>query len=134
MRNRRGELDITEPVSTNALLRDFDTTAVTYHPFMFNPFILAAVTLPVLLGAKDGLTKETLRFRTKRTVVNSFCFLNLTAATRPFLRTDKGSICCLGGISTSTTGLLRLIFNLIRRGYLYGDAVKCCVHQFPFFF
>ncbi len=132
MRDRCGKLDISEPISANALLCDFNTTAVTYQPFVFNPFILTTVTLPILLWSKDSLTEETLRFRTKGAVVNSLRLLDLATTTCPFLGADKRVIHCLGGIPTFATGLLRLIFNLIGRGYLYGDAVKCRVHQFSF--
>ena len=129
MRNGRGELDIAEPVSADALLCNLNAAAVAYHPFMFNAFILTAVALPVFLGSEDRFAEKPFRFRTEGTVVNSFCFLNLAAAAGASLWAVKGSIRSVSGFPIFATGFLRRVLDLIRRGYFYGDAVKCRVHQ-----
>ena len=133
MRNRSGKLDITKPFPADALLCNFNATTVTDYTLVFNTLVLTTVTFPILLRSEDRLTEKPFGFRSKGTVINCFCLLDLAAVTCAFLRAYKGTICSVGRVPTSTTGLLRRVFNLLRRSYLYGDAVKCRVHQFSFF-
>jgi len=48
---------------------DLDSTAITYNTFISDPFILAAVTLPIPHRPKNLFAKKAVLFRLERTVI-----------------------------------------------------------------
>ena len=58
-----GQFNMTHALTAHGRLGDFHPAAVTDNAFISDALILPAVTLPVFLGAKNTLTKETVPFR-----------------------------------------------------------------------
>src|SRR5581483_100000 len=79
------ELDMTHTFTADLGKGYFNAAPVANDVFVLNPFILSTITFPVLGWTEDPLTKKSISFRFKSTVVNSFRLLNLTMGPGPDL-------------------------------------------------
>jgi len=62
------EFNVPHALAANPGMGDFDATTVTHDTFMFDPFIFAAITLPVAIGPKNPFTEQSTFFRLERPV------------------------------------------------------------------
>src|SRR5690606_19667149 len=79
--HRGGQLNVAHPLAADAAVSHLHAAAVTDHPLVLHPAILAAGAFPVLLRTKNPLAEQTVAFRTIRTVVNRLGLLDF--AERP---------------------------------------------------
>ena len=69
MRHRAGELDMTHALAADSSTSDLDAALIADDPSASNLLVLTAIALPILSGAKDGLTEQTVFFRPEAPVV-----------------------------------------------------------------
>src|SRR5262249_44734505 len=74
----RGQLDVAHALAADAAVGDLDAAAVADHPLVLHAAVLAAGTLPVLLGPEDALAEQAVLLGTVRAVIDGFGFLDLT--------------------------------------------------------
>src|SRR2546421_7383489 len=70
MRHRHRELDVTHALAPYLGQRDFDAAAIADHAAVADPFVLAAVALPILHRPEDALAEEPIPLRLERPVVD----------------------------------------------------------------
>ncbi len=75
---RRGQLDVTHPLTTHLGPSDLDTAALTDDALEANALVLAAVALPVPGRTEDLLAEESVLFRLQGAVVDCLRLLDLT--------------------------------------------------------
>ena len=78
MRHRYGEFYMTHPIATNTRLGHFDAASVADDSPITYPFILSALTLPVLYRTEDAFAEEPVALRFKRAVIDRFRLGNFT--------------------------------------------------------
>ncbi len=76
------------PVAPHLGFRDFNATTFTDDTSVANPFVLAAVTFPVLGRAKNALAEQTVTLGLQCPVVDRFRFQNFTV--RPLQNPLRG--------------------------------------------
>ena len=65
MGNRSSQFNMTKTLTSHLGLNDLDPALFTYHPAVFHPLVLTAVTLVILDRAKDLGTEKSLALRLK---------------------------------------------------------------------
>src|SRR5579875_2179463 len=81
--DRRGQLDVTHPLTAHLGAGDFDATALTDDALEADALVLAAVALPVPGRTEDLLAEEPVLFRLERAVVDGLRLLDLTVRPLP---------------------------------------------------
>ena len=77
-----GKLDVTHALASDLGTGDLDAAAVADLALETDPFIFAAVTLPVLGGSEDALAEQTLALGLECAVVDGFGLFDLTVGPR----------------------------------------------------
>ncbi len=70
VRDRDGQVDVTQPLAPHLGLRHLDAAAVADDPAVADALVLAAVALPVLHGTEDLFTEQPVALRLERPVVD----------------------------------------------------------------
>ena len=76
--HRRRQRDVTHAVTTDLVAGDLDATTLTDDALETHALVLAAGTLPGLLGPEDLLAEEAVLFGTQRAVVDGLGLLHLS--------------------------------------------------------
>ena len=74
MCHRGGQFDVPHPFAAHRRAGNFHATFVANDPFIADILVLAAVTLPIALWAKDRFTEEAIFLRAQTPVVDGFWF------------------------------------------------------------
>src|SRR5882757_6080177 len=72
VRARRGQFDMTQPLTTDFRQRDFHTALVADDSAMLHALVLAAETLPVRDRAKNAGAEQAIALRLEGAIVNGF--------------------------------------------------------------
>ncbi len=81
MSNRSCKVDVTQPLTPNFGMNDFDATLVADDSTVLHALVLAADTLKITHWPEDLGAKQTIAFRLERPVVDGFWLFNF--AVRP---------------------------------------------------
>ena len=83
VRDRHSQLDVAHTLTAHTRLGYLHTATVTNHATMFDPFVLAAGTFPVLHRTKDTFAEQAAFLRLERTIVDRLRILDFTLGPRP---------------------------------------------------
>ncbi len=107
-----GQFDMAHAFTAHSTVSHLDAAAIADHPLVLHATVFAACALPVLFRAENPFTEESVTFRTIRSIVDRFRFLDFTEGPAAnIVRTGKANF------------HRRIIVDSIESGFTYAHVL-----------